>query len=426
MQDNTLARALRLAGADAVLVPTYTPIRVDEEDVSTSQVFLGGVNIYLDSMVPGWRRLPGWMIHWLNRPSVLKFLTRFSSSTDAQQLGPLTLDMLKGIHGPQRREIHEFVDYLCQQLQPDVIIFSNALLSGVLTELRSRFSGKILCLLQGDDIFLEGLTEPWKQRVLQQLKSNCDSFDGFLTHSRYYRDFMSAYLQLSPDRFAQIPLTIDVAHIPFPAAAAESPLQAEVSTKTPEQRRFNIGYFARICREKGVHRLLAAAAEVLPEFPNVELTLAGYLSPAGISWFENELAGVRKMAPGRIHWCGSPETREQKFEIIQDFDLLCIPTEYQEPKGLYVLEAAAVGVPALLPQHGAFPELVEQLQVGQLFQGSTSELAESLRKLIRQHSESGSSAHRQQLRESVCRSFGIEATSTRILSAIKSLCENQP
>ena len=45
MQDNTLARALRLAGADAVLLPTYTPIRVDEENESLSRVFLGGVNV---------------------------------------------------------------------------------------------------------------------------------------------------------------------------------------------------------------------------------------------------------------------------------------------------------------------------------------------------------------------------------------------
>lgn len=33
MQDNTLARTLQLAGENAVLVPTYTPLRVDEEIV---------------------------------------------------------------------------------------------------------------------------------------------------------------------------------------------------------------------------------------------------------------------------------------------------------------------------------------------------------------------------------------------------------
>ena len=37
MQDNTLARTLRMAGEDAVLVPTYTPIRVDEDNVSVDE-----------------------------------------------------------------------------------------------------------------------------------------------------------------------------------------------------------------------------------------------------------------------------------------------------------------------------------------------------------------------------------------------------
>ncbi len=34
MHDNTLVAALARQGHDALLVPTYTPIRTDEEDVS--------------------------------------------------------------------------------------------------------------------------------------------------------------------------------------------------------------------------------------------------------------------------------------------------------------------------------------------------------------------------------------------------------
>jgi glycosyltransferase involved in cell wall biosynthesis len=37
--------------------------------------------------------------------------------------------------------------------------------------------------------------------------------------------------------------------------------------------------------------------------------------------------------------------------------LLCVPSPYEEPKGLYVLEALAAGVPVVAPNHGAFPEL---------------------------------------------------------------------
>ena len=112
MQDNTLARALRDVGYDVTLVPTYTPITVDEENVSDGRVFLGGVNVYLDSAVPGWSRLPRFLKTWLDRPGILKRLSRRSSSTDATQLGWLTVDMLKGSHGPQRDEIRQLVTWL--------------------------------------------------------------------------------------------------------------------------------------------------------------------------------------------------------------------------------------------------------------------------------------------------------------------------
>ena len=44
MQDNSLALALLSLGQDVQLLPTYTPIRTDESDVSLDRVFFGGIN----------------------------------------------------------------------------------------------------------------------------------------------------------------------------------------------------------------------------------------------------------------------------------------------------------------------------------------------------------------------------------------------
>lgn len=41
MHDNTWARSLMAAGCQVSLIPTYTPIRVDEANVSSDRVFLG-------------------------------------------------------------------------------------------------------------------------------------------------------------------------------------------------------------------------------------------------------------------------------------------------------------------------------------------------------------------------------------------------
>lgn len=411
MQDNTLARTLRLADEDAVLVPTYTPIRVDEDDVSVHQVFLGGINVYLDSKVPGWKRLPSWTTGWLNKPAVIRWLTRFGTSTDAAHLGGLTLDMLKGTHGPQRREIETFVDFLCTELRPDVIVFSNALLSGVLPALRDRFSSSILCLLQGDDIFLEGLTDRWKGSVLQLLKQNCRMFDGFLTHSRYYRDFMSQYLDLSPDHFRHIPLTID-------AVAVRQQFPSGTSSKE-SQHAFTIGYFARICPEKGIQNLLEAAAQVLPDFPSSQLSVGGFLPQEHHRWFEGLCSQFRKTCPNQLTLLGSPAERNVKFELINQFDVLCVPTNYHEPKGIYVLEAGLLGVPSVVPNHGAFPELVDALDHGMLYDsGSVASLAETLRSMLQAGPQ-----RQQELADRVEERFGMAATAPIVKSAILSFAQ---
>ena len=411
MQDNTLARTLRMAGEDAILVPTYTPIRVDEDDVSAERVFMGGVNVYLDSKLPGWRRLPRWMTHWLDRPQMIRRLTRFGGGTEAAKLGSLTLDMLKGTAGPQRREIVELVDYLCDDLRPDIILFSNALLSGVLTALRPRFGGKILCLLQGDDVFLDGLSSRWKAPVFTQLRQNCEGFDGFLTHSRYYRDFMTEYLQLPGRKFRQIPLTIDVSdHSTLLSDAAHN------TTNDDVPRPFRIGYFARICPEKGVQNLLAAATEILPDLPHAEIAVAGYLPEEHRQWFQRLLQNAQQRFPGRIHWLGSPDQRSDKFRIISSFDVLCVPTDYNEPKGLYVLEAGLCDVSAVVPAHGAFPEMIAAVKHGTTYDcTNVTGLSQALRSVV--------AAGRQpatDLSDRVRKSFGMDSTAPSLVEAIES------
>ena len=386
MQDNTLVRALRAAGADAVLIPTYTPIRVDEENVSNKRVFLGGINVYLDSAIPGWRWLPSFITHLLDRPSVIRLLTRLSRSTDAAQLGSLTIDLLSGIEGPQHREIQELVDYICDDLKPDVVLFSNALLSGVIPALRQRYSGTILTLLQGDDIFLEGLTPQYKSRAMMLLTKNCQFLNGILTHSRYYSGFMQTYLNLPDIPFLEVPLMFEpLQTTPAGNAVANQPKDRAVnplednslgmtSRGESDSDTLTIGYFARICPEKGVHRFLEAAAVLAPLHRQTRFVIAGFLPAQHRIWFHRRLKQVQDAASvGQIRWNGSPDSRQQKFDVLREFDLLCVPTDYQEPKGLYVLEAASLGIPSLLPNHGAFPERIEALGEGMLFEAGSLE-----------------------------------------------------
>ncbi|HUE15006.1 MAG TPA: hexosyltransferase, partial [Planctomycetaceae bacterium] len=161
MHDNTWARSLKKQGAQVTLLPTYTPLRLDEHDESSRPVFLGGINVYLDFRARFWRAVPRVLTRWLDRPAVIHLATRFGVSNNAQQLGELTLAMLAGESGPQSREIAELAAFLGDSLRPDTVCFSNALLVGAVRSLRQKFAGRIFCILQGDDIFLEDLHEPY-------------------------------------------------------------------------------------------------------------------------------------------------------------------------------------------------------------------------------------------------------------------------
>ncbi len=368
MHDNTWARALIDFGEVVTLIPTYTPIRVDEENASGRRVFLGGLNVYLRARSRLWRALPGFLTKWVDTPWVINFAARFSISNDANDLGSLAQAMLDADDGPQRGQYEELARYLAAELRPDVVVFSNALLAGALPALRRLFAGPILCTLQGDDIFLDGLNEPYRSAVISRMKRLAGQFDGFVTHSQYYRDHMSRYLELPVEKFRQLPLSIDLqGHTGQPRLRSGSP--------------FTVGYFARICPEKGLHQLIAAFRILRSRHPSVRLLAGGYLGQRDTAYFAQIQRDTADLGPA-FQYVGSPD-RLGKQAFLQQIDVLSVPTVYQEPKGLYVLEALANGIPVVLPRHGAFPELIEATGGGKLAApGDPAALAAQLEELL--------------------------------------------
>jgi glycosyltransferase involved in cell wall biosynthesis len=272
--------------------------------------------------------------------------------------------------GPHKEQYEELAQYVSAELRPDIIVFSNALLGGALPSLKRRFAGPILCTLQGDDIFLDGLVEPFRSPVMSRLKELVTGFDGCITHSRYYREHMSRYLDIPTEKFRQLPLSIDLrGHVGTP----------EIRTGQP----FTVGYFARICPEKGLHQLVEAFRILHRQHPEARLKAGGYLGQRDLKYFEQVKRDARELGEA-FEYIGSPD-RAGKQAFFQSIDVLSIPTVYQEPKGLPVLEAMANGIPVVLPRHGAFPELVAATGGGDLVDpGDAQGLAESLARLMRE------------------------------------------
>jgi glycosyltransferase involved in cell wall biosynthesis len=366
MHDNTWARALHDAGVEVSLIPLYTPIRVDDEDQTSSRIFFGGINLYLSDHFRFWRILPRFLTRWLDSPAIIRQATRGAVGNDAAELGSMTVSMLLGESGPHRQAGEELAEYVAS-LKPDVVCFSNSLLSGSLRTLRKKYAGRVFCVLQGDDVFLDGLIDPYRQKVMSILTERAAEFDGYLVHSQFYRNYMSRYLNLPPEKFIELPLSIDCA-------------KHDGKPKTVLGHPPTVGYFARICPEKGLDALVQSVLKLKKEIPDIQLRVGGYLGPQNHAYFETVLQMAEPLGDA-FQYLGSPATLAEKVEFFKSIDVFSVPARFQEPKGLYVLEAWANGIPVVLPDHAAFPELIKSTGGGLL---SETESADSLADLLRQ------------------------------------------
>jgi glycosyltransferase involved in cell wall biosynthesis len=364
LHDNALAKSLIRLGQDCILIPAYTPIRTDDEDVSIDQVFMGGINVYLQQKLPWLAYTPRWLDGFLNQAWLINPLTKNAGKTSPALLGALTISMLKGTQGRQRKEFRRLLDWLEKDIQPDVMVFTNLLIGGSIPEVKRNGKTRVFVTLQGDDIFLDSLPAKMRDESLKLMRALVPLVDGFLIHSKDYAARMGQLLHLPESKIHIVPLGIDIS--PFRSSAT-------TDTKAP----FSIGYFARMAPEKGLHRVVDAFIAIAkePDAAHATLKLAGWMGPQHTQyWSEQKDKLDRAGLSDRWEYVGSID-RTDKAAFLASLDLFCVPTTYTEPKGLFLLEAIAAGVPYLQPNHGAFPEIHDRLHMinptsaaGELFQ----------------------------------------------------------
>jgi glycosyltransferase involved in cell wall biosynthesis len=150
---------------------------------------------------------------------------------------------------------------------------------------------------------------------------------------------------------------------------------------------FTIGYLARIAPEKGLHvlceayrRLTSGSGSALP--PS-RVWAAGYLGPEHRAY----LAGIQRRMEewglsARFFYHGELD-RRAKLAFLRELSVLSVPGDYADPKGLFLLEAMASGVPLLQPRRGAATEIVETTGGGLLVApGDPDALAAGLAELM--------------------------------------------
>jgi len=372
VRDNALATELMSRGCDVSLLPVYTPTLTDEKNVSGERVFFGGVSVYLEQRVPLFRHTPALLDRIWDAAPVIRALAGRSVSVDPASLGELTVSTLRGENGFQGKEIRKLVGWLRQQPSFDVVNLPNALLISLASPLKRALGRPVCVTLQGEDLFLEGLPEPYRSESKRLIAEQAEAADAYISVSDYYSDYMADYLGLPRERIHTVPLGINLeGHAPRPE---------------PGSGPFTLGYFARIAPEKGLD-VLARTYRILRRelgLPESRLEVAGYLSREHepyLAAVEGDLDESGLRSEFRYHGVLG---REEKIRFLQSLDVLCVPSPYAEPKGLYLLEAMANGVPVVSPRHGSFPEVIGRTGGGVLAEpGRPESFAEQILALWR-------------------------------------------
>ena len=374
--DNALVAALRKLGHDATMLPLYLPIHVDEEDQSAGQpIFFGGINVYLEQKSAFFRGAPAWVHRMLNSRRLLEWAAGRTAKTRASDVGEILLSMLRGETGHQDREITELVAWLREHAKPDVICLSNALLIGMARRLKAELRTPVACLLQGEEPYLDSLPAAYRDPAWQLLLERAVDVDAWIGPSRWAADRMAQRLKLRPER-------VHVVHNGISLDGYEE-LGPQASARS--QAAPVLGYFTRMCKEKGLDTLVEAYILIKQRerVPRLKLHIGGGCGPGD----EPFVKSLRKRLAeagyiGEVSF--NPNlSRPEKIAFLKALTVFSAPALYGESFGLYLIEALAAGVPVVQPRVAAFPEIIAATGGGVLCEpGDPKLLANAIEELL--------------------------------------------
>ena len=348
LRDNALATELLRRGHDVVLTPLYTPTKTDEKNVSGEHVFFGGISVFLEQHSALFRHTPKFLDKLWDSPWALKLASKRQIRVDAKSLGEMTVSMLRGERGFQAKEIAKLLDWLKREKRFDVINLPYSLLISLAGPLKRELNVPVCCTLQGDDLFLDQLGDPHRAQSMELIRALSGDVDAFLPVSEYYAEYMPRYLGVPPAKMRLARLGVNARDFSTRTSRPDGP--------------FTVGYFARVAPEKGLHVLAESYRRMRkrPDTDGSRLLVAGYLPPE----HQPYLDGARKIleAAGlgsEFEYRGELD-RSEKIAFFHEMDVMSVPTTYHEPKGLFLMEALASGVPVVQPRIGAFPEIIEK------------------------------------------------------------------
>ena len=333
LRDNALAAELKSRGHDVVLVPLYTPTLTDEPNVSEQRVFFGGISVYLQQHAGFFRWAPRIFDRLLDAPWLIKAASSGSISTDPRSLGEMTISMLKGEDGFQRKEFEKMLEWLASEPAPDVVQLPNALLASLAPPISASSEGAGPLHAAGRRPVSRRSHEAAPCRVARPDSESCGVCRSLHGGERILRRLHG---ELS---------------CPFRARRSTSCRSASISTdSTGATMRQPAGHspsgILRGSRRRKDCRVCATRTCDSGRCPESRAPGSKWRAislPISRTYLEDAERRLTSAGLGAEFQYRGALDREQKIDFLRSLDVFSVPTVYVEPKGLFLLEAMACG-----------------------------------------------------------------------------------
>jgi len=347
MRDVALVRGLMAEGHDVTTLPLYIPLSIEGPSPAVDRIFYSGINAWLQQHCGLFRRNLGPIDWLLDRPALLKLISRFAIQTSGEGLGPMTVSVLKGRGGNQRKELERLMSYLEALETPDVVNLTNSLLSAIAPEVRERFGVPVVCGLQGEEEFVDTFAPEWRRRTVDLIRSHAESIDLFTAPYESYADRMTDFLGVERDRVRIVPPGVDMSPYGEPGERQTDP--------------FRIGFLSPICHNKGADILCEAFCRLAAADGNdARLCVAGELQSGDREFWRGSCRVLEDEGLGdRLENRGHLDQRE-RVEFLKSLSVFAMPSRVEECRGVPCIEALACGVPIVVPRRGILPDIVER------------------------------------------------------------------
>ncbi len=367
-RDTSVARGLEARGHELQFVTLYTPLKADRMPSGNCPVYYGGINVYLQQKLPFLRHTPGFLDRMFDARWLLDWVERFAIDTKPEDLGEMTVSVLRGRDGRQKKELARLIRHLRRGPKPDVVNITNSLLSAIAPEVKEALGVPIVTNLQGEDVFVERLGSPWADESRDLIRRHATAVDAFVAPSESYADAMASWLAVPRAKIRVIRPGVDV--------TLYRPAQAR------PREPFVVGYLSRITPPKGIDVLTDAFRRMESAKPGSRLEIAGEAVGSDLALWEGEERKLREAGLSeRFRYAGAPDL-DGKIEFLRHLSVFSVPSRYPERQAVASLEAMATGLPVVLSDHPVEREIVSLTGGGVLVApGDAQALADALTRL---------------------------------------------